>query len=43
MEELVRRSFDFLLECEPKESILSSIDLRVITHYFPDYEAKIAI
>ena len=36
--ELVRRSFEFLLEREPKESILRSFDLPVIGRYFPEYE-----
>ena len=40
-EELVRRSFEFLLEREPKESILSRFDLSVISRYFPDYEREI--
>ena len=40
-EELVRRSFEFLLEREPKESILSRFDLLVIGHYFPEFEAEI--
>jgi hypothetical protein len=40
-EELVRRSFEFLLEREPKESILSRFDLPVIARYFPDYEREI--
>ncbi len=40
-EELVRRSFEFLLEREPKESILSQFDLSVIARYFPDYEQQI--
>jgi hypothetical protein len=35
--ELIRRSFEFLLEREPKEAILSKFDLRVISRYFPDY------
>jgi hypothetical protein len=39
--DLVRRSFDFLLLREPKESILSSFDLPLIARYFPDYEAEI--
>ncbi len=39
--DLVRRSFDFLLRRESKESILSSFDLMVISHYFPDYETTI--
>lgn len=39
--ELVRRSFEFLLENEPKESILSRFDLSVIGRYFPRFEAEI--
>jgi hypothetical protein len=39
--DLVRRSFDFLLRHEPKESILATFDLTVIARYFPDYEAEI--
>ena len=39
--DLVRRSFAFLLEREPKESILRSFDLPVIGRYFPDYERTI--
>ncbi|HEY8201967.1 MAG TPA: hypothetical protein VII47_11500 [Actinomycetota bacterium] len=38
LEELVRRSFEFLLAREPKESILHSFDLSVIGRYFPEYE-----
>ena len=40
-EELVRRSFEFLLEREPKESILSRFDLSVISRYFPEFESEI--
>lgn len=39
--DLVRRSFVFLLEREPKESILRAFDLSVIGRYFPEYEATI--
>jgi hypothetical protein len=39
--DLVRRSFAFLLEREPKESILRSFDLTVIGRYFPDWERRI--
>jgi hypothetical protein len=39
--ELVRRSFEFLLDRESKESILRSFDLPVISRYFPDYERTI--
>jgi hypothetical protein len=40
-EELVRRAFEFLLENEPKESILARFDLTVIGRYFPDFEGEI--
>jgi hypothetical protein len=36
--ELLRRSFEFLLDREPKESILSRFDLQDIQRYFPDFE-----
>jgi hypothetical protein len=38
---LIRKSFEFLLEREPKESILSRFDLAVISRYFPEYEREI--
>ena len=41
-EHLVRESFAFLLEREPKESILGSFDLTVIARYFPEYERAMA-
>jgi hypothetical protein len=37
-DELVRRSFEFLLENEAKESILARFDLSVISRYFPSFE-----
>ena len=40
-EDLLRKSFEFLLEREPKESILPFFDLRVIGRYFPEYENQI--
>ncbi len=40
-EELVRLSFEFLLEREPKESILREFDITVIGRYFPEYEDEI--
>lgn len=40
-EDLVHRSFEFLLEHEPKDSILRQFDLREISRYFPDYEEEI--
>ncbi len=40
-EGLVEASFRFLLEREPKESILRSFDLTVISRYFSEYEQEI--
>ena len=41
MEELIKKSFDFLLEREPKESILRKFNLKKISDYFPEYEKSI--
>lgn len=38
---LVRQAFEFLLENEPKESILGKFDLSVISRYFPRFEREI--
>lgn len=38
-DELVRRSFEFLLQRESNTSILRRFELSVIGHYFPEYEA----
>jgi hypothetical protein len=35
------RCFEFLLEREPKGSIMSSFDLMVIARYFPEFESTI--
>ncbi len=40
-ESLVQRSMAFLLEREPKESIMRRFDLTVITRFFPEYAARI--
>ncbi|KPL18082.1 MAG: hypothetical protein AMJ93_14240 [Anaerolineae bacterium SM23_84] len=40
-QELVRQSFLFLLEREPKESILRSFNLTAISRYFPEYDREI--
>jgi hypothetical protein len=40
-ERLLTASFEFLLEREPKESILSRFALPIIERYFPDYPTKI--
>ena len=39
--DLVEGSFKFLLEREPKEMILKTFDLKIISHYFPEYERRI--
>jgi hypothetical protein len=39
--ELIRRSFEFLLAREPKESILPQFDLPLIGRYFPEYEREL--
>jgi hypothetical protein len=41
VEELVAASFAFLLEREPRESILREFDLPVIGRYFPEYDEEI--
>jgi len=41
-EELIRKSFQFLLEREPKESILAKFNLKLIKSYFPEFEKEIA-
>ena len=40
-ERLIKESFEFLLEREPKESILRSFQLTVIERYFPEYPIEI--
>jgi hypothetical protein len=40
-DEFVRACFEFLLEREPKESILSRFDVSVISRYFPEFEETI--
>jgi len=40
-ENLIKVSFEFLLERESNNSILSHFDLKVISHYFPEYEKEI--
>ena len=40
-EELIKKSFEFLLLHEPKESILSKFNLMDIAKYFPEFEEKI--
>lgn len=40
-ERLLTASFEFLLEREPKEAILSRFALPVIERYFPEYPDRI--
>lgn len=39
--DFIRRSFEFLLEREPKEAILRNFDIKDINRYFPDFETEI--
>lgn len=41
-EDLIRASFEFLLQREPKESILARFELPLIGRYFPEYERWLA-
>lgn len=41
-EHLIAASFRFLLDREPKESILARFDLSVIERYFPEYAVRVA-
>ena len=38
VDDLVAKSFEFLLEREPNTSILARFDLPLIGRYFPEYE-----
>lgn len=40
-EDLVQRSFAFLLEREPPGSILRRFELAVIQRYFPEYDLQL--
>jgi hypothetical protein len=41
-QDLVRASIEFLLEREPKESILGRFDVADISKYFPEFEREIS-
>jgi hypothetical protein len=43
MDRLVRETFVFLLEREPRTAILSAFDLSVVTRYFPEYPSVIRL
>ena len=36
----IEAAFEFLLEREPKESILNSFDVTVISRYFPSFSSE---
>ncbi len=36
-EKVVEKSFEFLLEKEPKEAILAEFDIVEISHYYPEF------
>ncbi len=36
-EKVVKSSFEFLLERQPKEAILQEFDITTISHFFPDF------
>ena len=40
-EELLKFSFNFLLEREPNTSILSKFDINIISKYFPEYISNV--
>jgi hypothetical protein len=42
LSEVVRQSFEFLLEREPASSILPQFSLDDISRYFPEYEQDVA-
>ncbi|WP_341512027.1 hypothetical protein [Bradyrhizobium sp. ISRA442] len=40
-EHCIRAAFQFLLDREPKESILRQFDVTVISRYFPEFEREL--
>jgi len=40
-EEFIKKSFEFLLDRESKDSILRQFDIAQINDYFPEYEKEI--
>jgi len=40
-ERLIEAAFGFLIDREPKESILARFDLSVIARYFPEFEREL--
>lgn len=40
-EEFIQKSIEFLIDREPKDSILQQFDIAQINDYFPEYEKEI--
>src|SRR5438874_13213311 len=40
-EDFVKKSFEFLLKREDKDSILKEFNIKLIREYFPEYETEI--
>jgi len=40
-EQCIKATFEFLLDREPKESILPRFDITVISRYFPQFEREL--
>jgi hypothetical protein len=40
-ERLIEAAFSFLLDREPKESILGRFDVTIISRYFPEFEREL--
>ncbi|KKU11538.1 MAG: hypothetical protein UX16_C0012G0012 [Parcubacteria group bacterium GW2011_GWB1_45_7] len=40
-DELVKKSFEFLLDKEPKEAILGEFNIEEILQHFPDFEDEV--
>ncbi len=38
----IEAAFQFLLDREPKEAILTSFDVSIISRYFPEFERKVS-
>jgi hypothetical protein len=39
-EEFIKKSFEFLLDRESKDSILQQFDISIVYDYFPEYEKE---
>ncbi|RIA56857.1 hypothetical protein [Dichotomicrobium thermohalophilum] len=41
-DQIIEAAFQFLLDREPKESILARFDVSVISRYFPEFERELS-